>query len=554
MSKALENKVKLNDVVSVKDFGAVGDGVTDDTAAIQAFINHLSTIGAEGFVPEGTYLIDPIITSFTGLPFSITGAGKDKTTLKNRVPNSSFLYWTNADGVTLQELTLDGDYTDTQVGLPSGGHLVFVNSSNVTVKNIIIRNFRRVGLMAFNDHQTTVANVYKNFIVDGVEVYGPASYVNDEGPSAILIADYNESAIRNCYIENIGQYGYEYKNDCNNNIISNCVAYKTYKGIYFGGDGAQVGLRYVKNTLVENCILVDCAENIFIGVADNNLIQNCEVRTADAATPAPIRGIIALENSNNNRIHGIHIIGRKNYALDIRTNSSGNSVEFSLADTTYTGEAVSIAADSTGNSAHISWKNHDTTVLNRLRFTTQNNVSDTRANYYYQYGFNTNPRIEDALTNTRPPYTSTVKGRVQFGDTFDVHTNTNQVSLYENFGNYSTAILSQVRHKFDTGTKIETLWASGGGSSVSYIKDQVGFYPGTDNTLRIGGPSARWTAAYATQFRPGAGTVIWTSGTGSPEGSVTAAIGSLYTRTDGGASTTLYVKESGTGNTGWVAK
>jgi len=46
----------------------------------------------------------------------------------------------------------------------------------------------------------------------------------------------------------------------------------------------------------------------------------------------------------------------------------------------------------------------------------------------------------------------------------------------------------------------------------------------------------------------------WSSGTGSPEGVVTAPIGSLYSRTDGGAATTLYVKESGAGNTGWVAK
>lgn len=44
------------------------------------------------------------------------------------------------------------------------------------------------------------------------------------------------------------------------------------------------------------------------------------------------------------------------------------------------------------------------------------------------------------------------------------------------------------------------------------------------------------------------------TGAGSPETVVTAPIGSLYTRTDGGANTTLYVKESGTGNTGWVAK
>lgn len=49
-------------------------------------------------------------------------------------------------------------------------------------------------------------------------------------------------------------------------------------------------------------------------------------------------------------------------------------------------------------------------------------------------------------------------------------------------------------------------------------------------------------------------TVIWRAGSGSPEGVVTASVGSLFTRTNGGAGTTLYIKESGTGNTGWVAK
>lgn len=50
------------------------------------------------------------------------------------------------------------------------------------------------------------------------------------------------------------------------------------------------------------------------------------------------------------------------------------------------------------------------------------------------------------------------------------------------------------------------------------------------------------------------GTVTWRAGAGTPEAAVTAPIGSLFTRTDGGAATTLYVKESGSGNTGWVAK
>lgn len=44
------------------------------------------------------------------------------------------------------------------------------------------------------------------------------------------------------------------------------------------------------------------------------------------------------------------------------------------------------------------------------------------------------------------------------------------------------------------------------------------------------------------------------SGTGSPEGVVVASVGSRYRRTDGGAGTSYYVKESGTDNTGWVGK
>lgn len=48
--------------------------------------------------------------------------------------------------------------------------------------------------------------------------------------------------------------------------------------------------------------------------------------------------------------------------------------------------------------------------------------------------------------------------------------------------------------------------------------------------------------------------VRWRAGAGSPEGAIAAPIGSLYSQTDGGALTSLWVKESGSGNTGWAAK
>jgi hypothetical protein len=56
----------------------------------------------------------------------------------------------------------------------------------------------------------------------------------------------------------------------------------------------------------------------------------------------------------------------------------------------------------------------------------------------------------------------------------------------------------------------------------------------------------------------GTGAVAATSGvsagSGSPEGNKTASPGSIYMNASGGAGTSFYVKESGTGNTGWVAK
>jgi hypothetical protein len=60
---------KVGDAVSIKDFGAIGDGVTDDTLAIQAALqahNHL-------YIPQGTYRITDTIQITSGK--MISGAG-----------------------------------------------------------------------------------------------------------------------------------------------------------------------------------------------------------------------------------------------------------------------------------------------------------------------------------------------------------------------------------------------------------------------------------------------------------------------------------------------
>jgi len=65
---------KLQDIVSVKDFGAVGDGVADDTAAIQAAIDSLTSGGVIIF-PKGKYLVSSTITINTP-NIHLKGTGK----------------------------------------------------------------------------------------------------------------------------------------------------------------------------------------------------------------------------------------------------------------------------------------------------------------------------------------------------------------------------------------------------------------------------------------------------------------------------------------------
>jgi hypothetical protein len=65
---------KLQDVVSVKDFGAVGDGVTDDTAAIQLALNS----GAKNVIaPAGTYKVGASVSIPANV--SLIGEGRNVT-------------------------------------------------------------------------------------------------------------------------------------------------------------------------------------------------------------------------------------------------------------------------------------------------------------------------------------------------------------------------------------------------------------------------------------------------------------------------------------------
>jgi hypothetical protein len=153
-----------------------------------------------------------------------------------------------------------------------------------------------------------------------------------------------------------------------------------------------------------------------------------------------------------------------------------------------------------------------------------------------------------------------------------------------NTGTVRALLLSKVQHVYIADLEIEhdanttTTWSSielGGGDATDRSNNIVidnavyrNTINATDSDVTIqGGGNAPFDYIYRMRHYNGGeaspiwrneewGSTTWTDRftyTGSPEGGITAKIGSTYQRIDGGEDTAFYVKESGTGATGWTA-
>jgi len=99
---------KLLERVSVKDFGAVGDGVADDTSAIQAAVNWAqSAANREIHFPAGRYNVSSTITVTPTFPgfLSFKGAGR-ATTIVHAVVGPLFQFNGTMDYLTVSDLRI----------------------------------------------------------------------------------------------------------------------------------------------------------------------------------------------------------------------------------------------------------------------------------------------------------------------------------------------------------------------------------------------------------------------------------------------------------------
>ena len=125
-------EAKLQQIVSAQDFGATGNGSTDDTAAIQAAITSLNTTGGTVYLPRGTYKVSSTL-NITHNNITIAGDGKGATTISTYVASGDIISFTSLAHGGVRDLAITASTAQT-----TGAGIHFTNCDNVRASNILV--------------------------------------------------------------------------------------------------------------------------------------------------------------------------------------------------------------------------------------------------------------------------------------------------------------------------------------------------------------------------------------------------------------------------------
>jgi len=243
---------KMRDNVSVKDFGAIGDGVADDTAAIQAAIN----AGKAVYFPPGTYNITAEL-ALANEGTVLMGASRYGTiirqvTLNAKILNISnifcgahrigFIYnGTPASGATVAHVTAGfASFSDIIIrSCHTGFAFIGTNAVAGKVTDFEIFDYEAIGILMQSTNDTFVSNFIMNA---GNETRGTLG--------GIRLADKAEAFICSDGDILLGQYSMTM--DASVDGRDTRPAYNNFTNVFF--DSA------VNSTLINKCV-----ETEFVG-------------------------------------------------------------------------------------------------------------------------------------------------------------------------------------------------------------------------------------------------------------------------------------------------
>jgi parallel beta-helix repeat protein len=256
-------------VFNVKDFGALADGMTDDTAAIQAAINAAAS-GGTVFLPHGTYVVDPDVSLHLTSGVTLAGSGR-KSILKIK-PNSNVLdnlvKIENADRVILRDFAVDGNRANQNPSDLIAVHYgVYVATSNdCRVDNLYVYNTTGVGIHVYNSVGTIVTNCESS----GHRYHG---FECEQDTSTIWQANRSHNNDRHGIFISPGEVGGT--GSIGNIIDGNSFDNNGQYGISLGIDAAGLSIGLTKdNIITNNSVKSNAHYGISIYRVDDTLISN----------------------------------------------------------------------------------------------------------------------------------------------------------------------------------------------------------------------------------------------------------------------------------------
>lgn len=276
---------ELRQRVSAKQFGAVGDGITDDTAALQAAINAAASGSKKLYLPAGTYKTTSGL-SF-GAPIRIFGDGADVasetgTVIKPTQSSGIALAFTNAagsfdNGLILEDFAIIGTGSGTAVGLEVNG-AVWTNSR---IRNITVRSMGGRAVV-INDCLTA------NF--EHVRAQGC-------GSDGFHISGSNGIRLYGCMSESNAGYGYYFSSNLTAGERNGPLMLACHAEENTGGDA--VYMNQYSNPMIQGC---------WLQVASASNVDRAAIHF-DTCTGAMVSGNLLTSNATWASFQGVKLTG-----------------------------------------------------------------------------------------------------------------------------------------------------------------------------------------------------------------------------------------------------
>ena len=349
----VHNRLIEGAAVNVKDFGAVGDGVTDDTAAIQAALDYAGSassssesLGASVYCPEGTYL-----TGSLTIPgrIRIYGDGPYVTVFKLKAAtNASHFNLTSTTNYfnVLENFSMEGNKVNQTGGTSHGINFYRPTSGGITgsgnnrVVNVWVKNYQNHGVVTGGVcNGTTLERVYSNFNDEfGFDNFaGDIVFSNCQAFSNTLTG-FNENGVgtqySNCKAWLNGSNnnptgsnrfaGFRFRaaglsNGARNIVVTGCFAQENYgHGFHFDGDAST----NISGVTLSGCLADGNGITQIQGVSTNRIYDGYHLAYAKDCVIQGSAGQFYIESNATWKT--------QRYALYLDANSSGNIIDLGV--------------------------------------------------------------------------------------------------------------------------------------------------------------------------------------------------------------------------------